>query len=60
MAATKRLEQEKRKLQNLISALEGGSSTPAAVLSAIAEREKVIEALEARVRSPGARTIPEQ
>ena len=52
-ALIKRLEQEKRKLQNLISALEGGSSTPAAVLKAIGEREKVIGELEAQVRSSG-------
>jgi hypothetical protein len=50
-AAVKRLEQERRKLQNLVSALEGGSPGPAAVLKAIAEREKAIGELEAQVRA---------
>jgi hypothetical protein len=54
----KRLEQEKRKLQNLVSALEGGSSSPAAVLKAIAERKKAIGELESEVRSLGAPTRP--
>jgi site-specific DNA recombinase len=50
-ATMKRLEQEQRKLQNLVSALESGSSTPAAVLKAIAEREKAVGELEAQVRA---------
>ena len=58
MAATKRLEQERRKLQNLISALEGGSSSPAAVLNAIGERERIIGELEAQVRSFGGQNRP--
>jgi DNA invertase Pin-like site-specific DNA recombinase len=53
-----RLEQEKRKLQNLISALEGGASSPAAVLRAIGEREKVIGELEAQIRSSGSPNRP--
>jgi site-specific DNA recombinase len=42
----KRLDHEKRKLQNLVTALEDGSSTPAAILNAIREREKTIAQLE--------------
>jgi len=56
-ATMKRLEQEKRKLQNLVSALEGGSASPATVLKAIAEREKVIGELEAQVQSSAAPTL---
>jgi len=44
------LEQEKRKLQHLVSALEGGASAPPAVLKAVSDREKAIAQLEA-VRS---------
>jgi hypothetical protein len=42
----KRLEQERRKLQNLVSALEGGSDAPASILKAINEREKTVAQLE--------------
>lgn len=42
----KRLDQERRKLQNLVSALEGGSDAPASILKAINEREKTIAQLE--------------
>ena len=51
----KRLEQERRKLQNLVEALEGGSSTPAAILKAVTEREKTIAQLEAELRQA---TVP--
>jgi hypothetical protein len=50
-ATMKRLEQERRKLRNLVSALEEGASSPAAVLKAIGERDKVIGELEAQVRT---------
>jgi hypothetical protein len=54
-ATMKRLEQERRKLQNLVAALEGGSSSPVAVLKAvlkaIAERETVIAELESQILS---------
>ena len=42
----KRLEQERRKLQNLVAALEGGSDAPASILKAIDEREKTVARLE--------------
>jgi hypothetical protein len=45
------LEQEKRKLQNLVSALDGGASAPAAILKAISDREKVVAQLECQIRS---------
>lgn len=41
-ALRKQLDQEKRKLQNLVSALEDGASAPAAILKAISDREKAI------------------
>jgi hypothetical protein len=46
----KRLEQERRKLQNLVAALEEGSDAPAAILKAIAEREKTVTQLEGELR----------
>jgi len=45
-ATRKLLDQEKRKLQNLLAALEGGLAAPASVLKAIADREKTIAKLE--------------
>jgi site-specific DNA recombinase len=50
-ALRKQLEQEKRKLQNLVSALEGGSSAPAALVKAVSEREMAIAQLESQIRS---------
>ena len=47
----KRLEQEKRKLQNLLRALEGGATAPAVVLKAIAEKETAIAELEVQMRA---------
>ena len=45
--ATRRsLEQENRKLQNLLAALEGGAPAPSSVLKAIADRERTIAQLE--------------
>jgi len=44
--ARRRLEQEGRKLHNLVTALAEGGSSSAAVLAAIAEKEKVISQLE--------------
>ena len=40
------LDQEKRKLQNLVAALEGGAAAPLSVLKAIADRERTISQLE--------------
>jgi site-specific DNA recombinase len=55
----RRLEHEKRKLQNLLRALEDGATAPATVLKAIAEKEKAIAELEVQVRAVGApRTTP--
>jgi DNA invertase Pin-like site-specific DNA recombinase len=44
------LEQERKKLQNLIAAIEGGSSTPEALLKAVREREAAIKRLEAQLK----------
>jgi hypothetical protein len=40
------LDQENRKLQNLVAALEGGAASPSSVLKAIADRENSIAQLE--------------
>lgn len=50
----KLVDQNRRRLQNLVAALEGGTSAPAAIVRAIAEKEKVIEQLERAVRSRAA------
>jgi site-specific DNA recombinase len=50
-ALRKQLDQEKRKLQNLVSALEGGASAPAPILKAISDREKGVAQLEGQIRS---------
>ena len=48
--ATRRLlDQEKRKLQNLVTALEGGVASPSSVLKAIGDREKTIAQLEGQL-----------
>jgi hypothetical protein len=44
------LEQEQKKLQNLITAIEGGSSAPDALLKAVKEREAAIKRLEAQLK----------
>ena len=49
-AIQRQLESEKRKLENLISVIEGGSSAPAALLKAIGERETSIKRLERELR----------
>jgi hypothetical protein len=46
----RQLDAERRKLQNLIGAIEGGSDAPAALLKAVAEREATIKRLEAELR----------
>jgi septal ring factor EnvC (AmiA/AmiB activator) len=51
----KQLEQERRKLQNLLAALEGGSDAPSSVLKAIADREKSIAKLEREVETTAER-----
>jgi hypothetical protein len=51
-ATRKLLDQEKRKLQNLLAALEDGSPTPSSVLKAIADREKTIAHLERDLETP--------
>lgn len=37
--------------ENLVAALEGGASAPAAILKAVSEREKVIAQVEGQIRS---------
>jgi site-specific DNA recombinase len=54
----KRLDQEQRKLRNLLSALEGGASAPATILKAMAEREASIAQLERELRAPPAERPP--
>jgi hypothetical protein len=44
------LEQERKKLHNLIAAIEGGSSAPGALLKAVNERESAIKRLEAQLK----------
>ena len=46
----RQLEQERRKLQNLVAAIEGGASVPSTLLKAIAAREATIKHLEAELR----------
>jgi site-specific DNA recombinase len=59
----RQLDQERRKLQNLISAIEGGSTTPSALLKAVAEREAAIKRLETelhkREEKPSVRKLPD-
>ena len=58
-ALRKQLEQEKRKLQHLVSALEGGASAPAAILRAVSDREKAVAQLEGQIRcAPKPRATP--
>ena len=49
-AIHRQLEQEKRKLQNLIAAIEGGSDAPAPLLKAVTEREATIKRLEKELK----------
>jgi DNA invertase Pin-like site-specific DNA recombinase len=53
-AIRQQLDQEKRKLQNLVSALEGGVAAPSTVLKAIAERERSISELERALETSAA------
>jgi site-specific DNA recombinase len=46
----RQLQDEKRKLQNLVAAIEGGSSAPAALMKAVAEREANIKRLERELK----------
>jgi DNA repair exonuclease SbcCD ATPase subunit len=59
----RQLDAEKRKLQNLVTATEGGSSPPAALLKAISEREANIKRLETELRKsnekPTAKRLPD-
>jgi site-specific DNA recombinase len=47
----RRLQQEKRKVQNLVTALAEGASNSASVLAAIAEKEKIIAQFERELES---------
>jgi chromosome segregation ATPase len=49
-SAHRLLEDERRKLRNLIAAIEGGSTAAGALLKAISERELTIKHLEAQVK----------
>jgi hypothetical protein len=51
----RQLDQERRKLQNLVTAIEGGSVTPVAVLNAISEREASINKMEGELRKANAK-----
>ena len=59
----RQLEQERKKLQNLIAAIEGASSVPSTVLKAIADRETTIKRLEAELRKeaekPSGKKLPD-
>jgi len=46
----RQLEIERRKLQNIIAAIEGGSSAPAALMKAVADREATIKRLERELK----------
>jgi septal ring factor EnvC (AmiA/AmiB activator) len=58
----RRLAEERRKLQNLVSAIEGGSHAPASLLAAISSREAAIKRLENELRQsaqkPPKRAVP--
>ena len=55
-AIDKQLLEERRKLQNLVSAIEAGGVSAGSLVSAVTTRERNIAALEARLRQ--ARTPP--
>jgi hypothetical protein len=46
----RQLDEERRKVQNLIAAIEGGSTGPAALLQAVSDREARIRHLERELR----------
>jgi hypothetical protein len=62
-SAGRLLEQERRKLQNLISAIEGGSDAPSALLKAVKEREATIKRLESQLKresqKPASSKVPD-
>jgi site-specific DNA recombinase len=47
----RQLDSERRKLQNLVAAIEGGSDTPGTLLNAVKEREATINRLEAQLKT---------
>jgi site-specific DNA recombinase len=53
----RQLDQERRKLQNLVAAIEGGSTAPSALLKAMAERETTIKRLERELRKEDNRPV---
>jgi site-specific DNA recombinase len=61
--AERQLSQERKKLQNLIAAIEGGSTAPASLLKAVSEREATIKRLETELRKqeekPSGKTLPD-
>ena len=54
----RRLEEERRKLANLIATIEAGGHAPASLLKAVSEREATIERLEAERLEWQVRTEP--
>jgi site-specific DNA recombinase len=50
-ALQQQLQQETQKLQNLITAIESGSTAPAAIMKAVGEREATIKRLEGELRT---------
>ena len=59
----RQLEQERKKLQNLITAIEGGASVSSTLLKAVADREATIKRLEAELRKeeekPSSKKLPD-
>ena len=59
----RQLEQERKKLQNLIAATEGGASVPSALMKAVADREATIKRLETEQRKgaekPSSKPLPD-
>ena len=53
----KRLDQEKRKVQNLVTALAEGGSNSASVLAAISDREKTIAQVERQLEAVPAKAV---
>ena len=57
------VEQERKKLQNLIAAIESGSGAPSSLLKAVADREATIKRLEAELRKqdkkPSGKPLPD-
>jgi site-specific DNA recombinase len=56
-AIQRQLDQERRKLQNLIAAIEGGSGAPSALLKAISDREGAIKKLEGELGKAAAKPL---